>query len=86
MSCQDILGQKYSEIAWQIHRQAKPTSTRTLLPGFRNNGDGSPGAQALKARADAGAAVALGAEREPSGLARSVGQLRSRRYSFEFLC
>ena len=35
-----------------------------------------------KTRADATTAVALAAEREPSGLDRSVDRLRSRGYSF----
>ena len=39
-------------------------------------------AELAKARADAVAAVALAAEREPSGLGGSVDRLRSRGYSF----
>jgi hypothetical protein len=42
-------------------------------------------AELAKARADAAAAVALAAEREPSGLGGSIDRLRSRGYSFVFL-
>jgi hypothetical protein len=42
-------------------------------------------AELAKARADAAAAVALAAEREPSGLGGSVDRLRSRGYFFVFL-
>ena len=39
-------------------------------------------AQLARARADAAAAVALAAEREPSGLGGSVDRLRSRGYFY----
>jgi hypothetical protein len=42
-------------------------------------------AELVKARADAATAVALAAEREPTGLGGSVDRLRSHAYSFVFL-
>jgi hypothetical protein len=71
----------------RLHR--KSTGKRQPPPPERTVDTTTAEVQGLKAelakvRADAAAAVALAAEREPSGLGGSVDRLRSRGYSFAF--
>ncbi len=71
----------------RLHR--KSTGKRQPPPPERTVDTTAAEVQELKAelakvRADAAAAVALAAEREPSGLGGSIDRLRSRAYSFVF--